>query len=44
MVGPPQSIFSIHTTLDQSIVTWCLIFRFIFYDYTNVPTLTLKKV
>ena len=37
-VGPPHSIFSIHTTLDQSIITWCLIFQFIFQHHTNVPT------
>jgi len=27
-VGPPHYIFSIHTTLDQSLITWCLIFQF----------------
>jgi len=40
-VGPPHSIFSIHTTLDQSIITWCLIFQFIFQHHTNVPTITV---
>jgi len=37
---PPHSIFSIHTTLDQSIVTWCLIFQFFIQHHTNVPTNT----
>jgi len=37
-VGHPHSIFSIHTTLDQSIITWCLIFQLIFQHHTNVPT------
>ena len=38
-VGPPHSIFSIHTTLDKSITTLCLIFQFIFQHHTNVPTI-----
>jgi len=37
-VGPSHSIFLIHTTLDQSIITWCLFFQFIFQHHTNVPT------
>jgi len=36
-VGPPHSIFSIHT-LDQIIIIWCLIFQFSFQHHTNVPT------
>jgi len=43
-VGPSHSIFSIHTTLDQSIITWCLIFQFIFQHHTNVPTETNSKI
>jgi len=29
----------IHTTLDQSIITWCLIFQFFIQHHINIPTI-----
>jgi len=37
-VGSTHSIFSIHTTLYQRIIIWCLIFQFFIQHHTNVPT------
>jgi len=37
-VGPSHSIFSIHTTLDQSIITWYMNFQFFIQHHINVPT------
>jgi len=39
LCGTPTLYFLIHTTLDQSIIIWCLIFQFIFQHHTNVPTI-----
>jgi len=36
--------FSFHTILDQSIITWYLIFQFFFQLHTNVPTVVNVKV
>jgi len=40
-VGLSHFIFSIHTTLNQSIIIWCLIFQSFFQLHTNVPTLCI---
>ena len=42
-VGAPHSIFSIHTILDQSIITLCLIFQFFFQHHTKIPTYTKHR-
>ena len=39
---PTLYFFPIRTILDQSIITWCLIFQFIFQHHTNVSTVTLS--
>jgi len=44
LYGTPTLYFFNSHNIRSSIITWCLIFQFIFQHHTNVPTVTLFSI